>query len=193
MILYLHGLNSGSGSAKAGFLRRHLPDVEIRVPDYPAHRAADAVSILEASVAPLAGPGLMVIGSSMGGFYGRYLCGRFAVGHLVMINPALAPWRLLPAYKGPQSNPLTGETYLLTDALIDETRRFDAVPDSVARTPTTLFLDRGDEVIDARRALDLYRDHGEIHLYDGGSHGFDHMPQAAARIREIHRDLLGRL
>ena len=191
MILYLHGLNSGAASAKARALQAALPGLKILVPTYPAHRPRQAVARLEGLVARLPGESLLIVGSSMGGFYGRHLCRRFTVGHLVMINPALAPWDLLPPYAGPQHNPVTGEDYLLSAADIEETRAFGVSPNDAAETPTTLFLDRGDEIIDPRIALDRYRDQGEIHLYAGGSHGFDHMPQAIARIREIHAGLPG--
>lgn len=189
MILYLHGLNSGSASGKAQMLRAALPDIEILAPTYPAHRPERAVAMLESLIAPLGGPRLMVVGSSMGGFYGRYLCQQVPAGHLVMINPALTPWDLLPRYAGTQRNLITGEAYPLTVIHIEQTRQFGVDPKGEGQTPVTLFLDQDDEVIDVRIAMDQYEGRGEIYLYQGGSHSFDHMPEAIRRIREIHEGL----
>jgi uncharacterized protein len=185
-ILYLHGLNSSGGSAKAARLRGGLAPIEVLAPTYPAHRPRQAVERLGALLATLPTRQLVVVGSSMGGFYGQYLARRFPFGHLVLINPALRPWELLPDHVGPQFNPATGEHYQLSEREILETRPFgvETVADGI---PTTLFLDRGDEVIDYRIAEALYRGIGELHLFDGGSHAFDHMTEAVERIRALHQ------
>jgi hypothetical protein len=80
-----------------------------------------------------------------------------------------------------------GETYTLTGATIDRTRAYavgapcDGDDDGV---PTTLFLDRGDEVIDYRVAERLYAECGRLLIYDGGDHAFQHLDAAVAVIRE---------
>jgi predicted esterase YcpF (UPF0227 family) len=133
-----------------------------------------------------------LIGSSMGGFYGQYLAHRFPVSHLFMINPALKPWELLSAFAETSMTTANGETYRLSKDMIEATRAYgveqpcDGDDDGV---PTTLFLDRGDEVIDYRIAEALYRDCGRLLLYDGGDHAFQHMPQAIDIIRDtLHGD-----
>ena len=132
-----------------------------------------------------AADGLDLIGSSMGGFYAQYLARQFSVRHVYMINPALKPWALLPDFLGPQKNEATGEEYELRREDAEATRDYaiDPVCDGI---PTTLFLDKGDQVIDYRIAETLYRPCGRLQLFDGGSHLFEHMDQAAALIR---RDL----
>lgn len=75
----------------------------VLAPDYPAHRPAEAVSRLLAWFARLPSPGdrgLVLVGSSIGGFYGQYLACRLPVARLYLVNPALAPWDLLPPYLG---------------------------------------------------------------------------------------------
>ncbi len=188
MILYIHGLNSSGGSAKAAVLRSALAPIEVLAPTYPAHRPVEAVEQLTRYLETLPTERLVVVGSSMGGFYGQYLARRFRFGHLVMINPALRPWTLLPDHLGPQFNPVTGEHYELTAATVEALRGFgvDTVADGV---PTTLFLDRGDEVIDYRTAEAIYAGVGELHIFGGGSHAFDHMSDAVVRIRQLHQAL----
>jgi predicted esterase YcpF (UPF0227 family) len=182
MILYLHGLDSSGASAKAQALRAGLAPLPVLTPTYPAHRPAQAVAELSARLETLCAAGPVALaGSSMGGFYGQYLARRFPVRHLYLINPALRPWELLPRFLGPRQS-ATGECYELRPEHAGATRPYgvERVDDGV---PTTLFLDRGDETIDYRIALNLYAHQGRLLVFDGGSHGFDHLPEAIALLR----------
>lgn len=189
MIVYLHGLNSSSRSTKARVLREALAPVRLIAPDYPAHRPHAAVAVLTAVFAEFArnGEAPVLIGSSMGAFYGQYLARQFPVSHLFMINPALRPWELLSGFADVPMTTATGDSYRLSADVIAATRGYgverpcDGDDDGV---PTTLFLDQGDEVIDYRVALAQYRDCGRILLYAGGDHAFQHLEQAIGVIRD---------
>ena len=185
MILYLHGLNSGGTAGKAAALREELAPVPVLSPTYPAHRPQQAVNQLRKLLAEIESQSdrLMIIGSSMGGFYGQYLARQFLVKHLVMINPALQPWELLVGAVGEQTNFVTGERYFLRHEDVEQTRRYavEKVNDGV---PTTLFLDQGDETIDYRIAAEIYRDTGELVIFEGGDHRFQHMAEAIEIIRQ---------
>ena len=183
-ILYLHGLNSSSLSYKAGRLRQRLAPFPLLAPAYPAHRPHAAIARLSALLEALEGtvPPL-VVGSSMGGFYGQYLARRYDFARLFLINPALMPWDLLSAYLGQTMTTAAEDSYLVTRELIDQTRAY-GILDPCDGVPTTLFLDRGDEVIDYRIAEGLYRDCGRLFIYDGGDHGFQHLEEAIAVVRE---------
>jgi predicted esterase YcpF (UPF0227 family) len=194
MLLYLHGLNSGGGSAKAALLRQALYPLEVLSPTYPAHLADEAVAVLSGVLSDALGEArrrdepLLLVGSSMGGFYGQYLARRFPVDHLVMINPALRPWDLLKQVVGWQHNEALGERYYLSERMVEATRRF-GLGDVADGVPTTLLLDRGDELIDWRIAESIYSGHAEIHAFPEGSHAFDHMDEAVAIIRRLHQAL----
>ena len=78
MLVYLHGLNSSGHSDKANRLRDALEPLPLLAPDYAPHRPHEAVADLTAvleRVAADSGPPVLV-GSSMGGFYGRWLITR---------------------------------------------------------------------------------------------------------------------
>lgn len=188
MVIYLHGLNSSSRSNKAMLLRAALAPAAFIAPDYPAHRPHEALAQLSVQLRKLsrAAPPPVLVGSSMGGFYGQYLARQLPVAHLFMINPALRPWELLTSYAEAPMTTAAGETYQLTAEVIESTRAYgidnpcDGDDDGV---PTTLFLDQGDEVIDYRIARDLYRRCGRVLVYAGGDHAFAHMPQAIDVIR----------
>jgi predicted esterase YcpF (UPF0227 family) len=127
-------------------------------------------------------PGLMLVGSSMGGFYGQYLARRLPVAHLYLVNPALTPWDLFLPHLGETMTTAQGDTYEVDAELIAATRPF-GIADPCDRVPTSLFLDAGDEVIDPAIAGRLYRDCGAVHLFPGGDHAFQHMDALVASIR----------
>jgi predicted esterase YcpF (UPF0227 family) len=189
MIIYLHGLNSAGSSAKAAVLRQALAPIEVISPSYPAQSAEEAVTtLLEAfGSLPDEGPRLLV-GSSMGGFYGAWLASRVGADHLVMINPALKPWTLLQQVAGWQYNQAKDERYLLSVQMVAATQAYASEPSRVG-VPVTLLHDKGDELIDYRQAVADYDGIADIHLFEGGSHAFDHMEEAVAIVAGIHRSL----
>jgi uncharacterized protein len=182
MLVYLHGLNSSSRSAKAALLRDRLAPWPVVAPDYPAHEPEAAVEQLSTFFTDLGAQRPAVIGSSMGGFYGQWLARRFAFSHLFLINPALTPWDLFQDRIGETMTTARGETYQITAELTERTRVY-GVTDPCDGVPTTLFLDRGDEVIDYRVAQRLYRPCGRLLLWDGGDHAFQHLDEAIEVIR----------
>lgn len=187
MLVYLHGLNSSGRSVKANRLRDQLAPLPVVALDYPAHRPPDAIASLSALFTGLTethkGLEPAVIGSSMGGFYGQYLARRFRFSHLYMINPALTPWSLFRDRLGESMTTAQGEHYSVTAPLIESTRAY-GVAEPCDGTPTTLFLDRGDEVIDARIAEQLYADCGRLLIWEGGDHAFAHLDEAIETIRQ---------
>jgi predicted esterase YcpF (UPF0227 family) len=189
VIIYLHGLNSAGSSAKAAVLRESLSAIEVVSPTYPAQSAEQAVASLTQffSDLPDTGPRLLV-GSSMGGFYGAWLASRVAADHLVMINPALKPWTLLQQVEGWQYNEAKDERYFLSPEMVAATQAYATEPASIG-VPVTLLHDKGDELIDYREAVADYQGVADIHLFEGGSHGFDHMDEAVLIIGAIHQKL----
>ncbi len=194
MIIYLHGLNSAGSSGKAAILRASLPGIRIFNPTYPAHTAAEAVELLTRTLRPLIGDEgaaddpLVMVGSSMGGFYGAWMAQHLGFHHLVMINPALRPWELLSQVVGWQFNQALDERYYLSTEMVAATRQY-ALDPATDGVPTTLLLDKGDELIDYRIAERIYRGIGDIHCFEGGSHTFDHMVEAVSIIAGIHQRL----
>lgn len=190
MIVYLHGLNSSGASLKAGQLRSALFPIPVLSPSYPAHRPDEAVAILANCLEELrcklsARERWIWVGSSMGGFYGRFLARQFPVDHLYLINPALRPWELLEPYRGETFTTAGGESYRVDETLIEATRHYQ-VADDAPGPPTTVFLDEGDEVIDYRIATEIYRNRGRLYIFPGGDHAFAHLDATLDLIREAH-------
>ncbi len=68
----------------------------------------------ELGIGPNAAEGPVVVGSSMGGFYGQYLARRFRFHHLFLINPALEPWNLLARFLGQSMTTANGQEYVVS-------------------------------------------------------------------------------
>jgi uncharacterized protein len=193
LIVYLHGLNSAGTSGKAAVLRERLVPIEVYSPSYPAQSASLAIETLGEELARLvqarlSGEPLLLVGSSMGGFYGAWLAGRLGFDHLVMINPALTPWELLRQAEGWQFNQVLDERYYLSAEMVAATRGYATRPQEVGLA-VSLLLDQGDELIDYRQAVQAYRDIADIHVFAGGSHTFEHMDEAVEIIGRLHRSL----
>jgi predicted esterase YcpF (UPF0227 family) len=192
MIVYLHGFISGGTSAKAAWLRRHLPDILVLSPTYPAHLATEAPQCLREYIATARrehrqDEKLLLIGSSMGGFWSRYLAAELSAG-MVLINPATRPDVGLMDLVGVNKNEATGEEFVLTAEQVKALAAY-VRPTCDRNVPTLVLLDEADEVIDYRQAQAFYRDCGKVIVYPGGSHRFDHLAEALPEIRQIYERL----
>ncbi len=173
-------------------LREALAPVAVLSPTYPVQQPDQAVQSLSAELGILveevkqANQPLLLIGSSMGGFYAQYLSRQFSVDHLVMINPALEPWELLRQFIGWQFNEALDERYYLSEEMVAATRQF-AIDATDGEVPTTLLLDKGDELIDWRIADSIYSGIAEIHAFEDGSHLFEHMDEAVKIIASVYQ------
>jgi len=185
MIVYLHGFNSSGGSAKAAWLRRQLSHIDVLSPTYPAHVADEAPAFLRKYFADLrrnhpSDKKLLLVGSSMGGFWARYLAPELGAG-MALINPSLHPEIGLLKVVGINRNLGTGEEYELTEAQV--------LAACNRRVPTLVLLDEADEVIDYREAEAFYRECGRVVVYPGGSHQFDHLAEALPEILALYDSL----
>jgi uncharacterized protein len=192
MIVYLHGFNSGGTSGKATWLRQHLPDVTVLSPTYPAHLADEAPMFLRRYLRQQRDEHaedrrLLLIGSSLGGFWSRYLAPEFGAG-MVLINPAMHPEADLLRVVGPNTNEATGEKYVLTEAQVSDLGRYQ-VNRCNPNVPTLVLLDTADELLDYRVAQSFYQGCGRVLVYPGGSHRFDHLPQALPEIWRLYESL----
>lgn len=189
MFLYLHGFNSGGASQKAAWLRDQLAPIPVLSPTYPAHRGIEAAHFLEDYIARArrAHPQehkLVLIGSSLGGFWAQWLAPRVDAA-LVLINPALKPDEALNDVVGPQHNEATGEDYVLAAEQVRALRAYRVEPCN-PKVPTLVLLDEADELLDSHATAAAYRGCGEVLLYPGGTHRFDHLPESVAAIRALH-------
>jgi predicted esterase YcpF (UPF0227 family) len=175
MIIYLHGFNSGGQSHKAAWLR--------------AHRAQEALRVLRKFIRRLRRENshdrkLMLIGSSLGGFWAQRLAPEFGAC-IVLINPSMRPDETLARHTGRYRNEATGEETVLTAQDVQSLKTHRIEPCN-PKVPTLLLLDAEDEVLDYRVAETALRGCGKTIVYPGGSHRFEHLTEALPEIRALY-------
>ena len=181
MILYLHGFLSTGQSAKGQWFKQAFAKegIEVLTPTYPIASPQKSIDFLEAEVHRLqdatSEQNWLVMGSSMGGFYGQYLAQTYQKP-LVMINPALRAAEILGQYQGAHVHPKTQEAFAVDEGYLSELKALAREPDS--SLATLMLLDEGDEVIPFQPSLSAYKSCAEILCYPGGSHAFDHLEEA---------------
>ncbi len=114
--IYVHGFNSSPASFKAQLLIDYFAKQgwadRLDVPELPEY-PQEAMALLESLVA--AHSEVVLIGSSLGGFYTTYLTEKYSQARGVLINPAVAPHKLLVQLLGPNVNYYNGREYDLTE------------------------------------------------------------------------------
>lgn len=172
MLLYIHGFNSSAQSGKARELGAWLTARGLgeawACPDLP-HRPAEAIPLLEALIARSQGAAKL-IGSSLGGHYAAWLAERHGL-KAVHINPCIACHEKLRGEVGnTQTNWHSGETYVFSQAHLDELAQLHVERPSRPQDHL-LLVETGDSVLDYREAVAYHRGATQIVL-EGGDHGF---------------------
>ncbi len=185
-IMYVHGFNSSPGSFKAlqlkAFVEQNQLDLKYHAPmlSHWPEKAMDALEdLLEQIKADDQANGkitrILLVGSSLGGFYSTYLMARYPGLKAVLINPAVFPQELLPSYLGLNENLYTGEQYELTQDHMQQLRKLHMAEPACTQN-IKVFLQTDDEVLDYRRAENYYRQ-ADVTIIEGGDHGFQNFEQ----------------
>lgn len=171
-LVYLHGFLSSPLSFKAratkAWLADHHPQCQFVCPDLSPY-PHEAQASLEALAEQLPRP-LRLVGSSLGGFWARYLAERYAA-RAVLINPAVAPQKVVDSLVGVRvKNYYTDAFYTLTPACAALLRGLAGAP--VRRHERYwLLLQTGDETLDYRDAVAHFAGARQT-VIAGGDHAF---------------------
>lgn len=175
-LIYLHGFNSSPQSLKAqqtlDFVSKNHPQINLIIPEL-AVSAHDALSQIKQIVdniklqSPKADIGF--VGSSMGGFLATK-CSELYNAKAVLINPAVAPHRLITHLIGEHTNPYSGKSFSVTEQDGEELAKihFDKI---TSPANFWVLLQQGDETLNYRDAAALYQS-CRITLEPLGDHGF---------------------
>jgi len=172
-LIYLHGFNSSPESYKAKVLHAYMAQHGIldqliipAIPSVPAEAMAMLAALYEQNRKQAE---VAVAGSSLGGFYATCLAERFGC-KAVLINPAVRPHLLLQKYLGENKNYHTAESWMLDASHIEQLQQLDTI--SITQPERyLLLLQKGDETLDYRQALEKYKDCPRV-LEEGGDHSF---------------------
>ncbi|HEY3698956.1 MAG TPA: YqiA/YcfP family alpha/beta fold hydrolase [Spongiibacteraceae bacterium] len=173
VLIYLHGFLSSPGTLKArqlgDYLRAQAISADLRIPLLPD----EASSALEAAEATLRNAladtaRVALVGSSMGGFYATILAQRYDL-RAVLINPAVAPHRLIHRHLGRNRNPYTWREFTLDETHVAQLEAMQ--PQLVKPDLFWLLAQSGDEVLDYREAVAFYARSKQT-VEAGGDHQF---------------------
>ena len=193
-VLYLHGFRSSPLSAKARFLaawfQHHHPQVVWSCPQLPASPKTSA-ELISHLVQDWPAQSLLVVGSSLGGFYATWLAGQKACRAL-LLNPAVHPARDLAAYIGehPVWQQPEDQIFFLP-AYIDELKAMYlgaelsclGLPDAAN---ILALIATGDEVLDWREMAARYA-HAQQHIVQGSDHGLSDFAHHWNQLRFNYR------
>ncbi len=161
------------------WLLAERPDIQYYCPFLSAHPAL-ARERLENLLASLSDTRIMLMGSSLGGYWASFFAERDNLP-AVLINPAVTPSMLLPDFLGqPLKNYHTDDTYVLNEFDVAAIRAVDT-PVIKRKTNFWLMVQSGDETLDYRQAVDKYQGCRQL-VENGGDHSFQgferHIPAA---------------
>lgn len=183
-ILYLHGFRSSPKSFKAQMLARHVAQLHEQgtqlnwvCPQLPPS-PAQAWALIEQTTASWPTDTMVVLGSSLGGFYATVLAEHRGC-RAGVINPAVEPARDLARHIGEQTSFHDPQDhFFFRPEFIDEFK-------ALARYPITrperywALIAKGDEVLDWHEMSARYQG-SQLTLIEGSDHAvsdFDqHMP-----------------
>lgn len=95
--IYFHGYASSGTSNTAKLLKEYYPNIAVISPTYNTRNAHSAMETLENIVARYASQEVVLIGTSLGGFFANYFSNKYGLP-AVLINPCLDPQKLLQKY-----------------------------------------------------------------------------------------------
>jgi len=113
---------------------------------------------------------IVLIGSSLGGYYAACLAEKFNL-YAVLINPVIRPWELLRDYLGINMNVYSHERYELTQDHLEQLQYMDVIKPSHPEN-YLLLVQTADELLDYQQAVKTFNQSRKI-IIQGGSHGFD--------------------
>jgi predicted esterase YcpF (UPF0227 family) len=183
-LLYLHGFTSAPQSKKALALHARMAQIGCgdaflcpQLPPSPREAIALAESLIAAAAKPV-----MLVGSSLGGYYATWLAERHAL-KAVLVNPAVVAHIQLADYVGRHANLYTGEEFDFTQQHIDELRALE-VPKLSHPENFWLLVETGDQTLDYRKAVAKYQGARQSVLA-GGDHSFTRWPDVLDAVLDF--------
>ncbi|HEX7648874.1 MAG TPA: YqiA/YcfP family alpha/beta fold hydrolase [Noviherbaspirillum sp.] len=177
MILYLHGFRSSPRSFKAQLLGQRMKELgrgdEYVCPQLPAS-PREAISLAQGLLAGVPAGEVVLIGSSLGGYYATWLAEQIGC-RAVLLNPAVKPPRDLEKYVGVTTAYHSDERFEFKRDYIAE---LEALAVERITRPERYFLmaATGDEVLDWREMTAHYPG-ARQHVIEGSDHGISEFAQ----------------
>lgn len=179
-LIYLHGFRSSPQSFKAQRLGQAMAQAgrahDFVCPALPASPAA-AIALIVDRIAPNARD--VVVGSSLGGYYARYLaevCGA----RTVLLNPSIRPAESLARHLGRGTLFHSDEPFEFIAEHLAELRRFE-VPRVSRPERALLIAATGDELLDWREMVAAWPG-AQTLVIEGSDHALSDFEQHINRV-----------
>jgi len=176
MILYLHGFRSSPASFKAQAAADYMSRQGLsgrffcpQLPESPFSSVSLASQLMEGHDPA----GMLLIGSSLGGYYATFLAERTGC-KAVLLNPVVDPWHVKAGAANPPDTLELADWEMDREKYADELRRFQVR--RITR-PERYFLiaATGDELLDYRQMCAHYDKARQI-IIDGSDHSLSEFP-----------------
>ena len=184
LLVYLHGFRSSPRSSKAvmtGEAIKALSTADKPIEWYCPQLMASpkhSMDMVEQQIKQSKADHLVVIGSSLGGFYANYLAEKYGC-KAVVLNPAVRAARELAPHVGMMTAYDSNEPFDFRPEYIDELK---ALQIERISNPSRYFLiaAKGDELLDWKEMTQFYLGAQQLVL-EGSDHGIadyaDHLPK----------------
>lgn len=180
MILYLHGFRSSPASAKARLLGEAFEKLGLasawvcpQLPASPSETIALCEQLIDQHQQRLGHDRLVVIGSSLGGFYATYLAETHRAPAAVL-NPAVQASRDLLPHVGSHRSYHSDEAYEFMLSHIDELKQL-VIPHLANPSRYYLLACTGDEVLNWQEMVQYYQG-CHLNLVQGSDHSISDFP-----------------
>ena len=183
-IIYLHGFRSTGNSGKTQTLKEMFPKHKVIGCDYSPHSPLKAERQLRELITKetkLKGDGeITVIGTSLGGFWARWMTKEFSVKSL-MINPSLHPDQTLS----------TGEFEIYDESHsiitvspndLETFKKYKVSTDEARELNCEVWVALNDELLDANAIVDELEELHKLMTFESGGHRFSQFGEMGSEL-----------
>ncbi|GED12047.1 YqiA/YcfP family alpha/beta fold hydrolase [Aneurinibacillus migulanus] len=189
MLLNIHGFSSSGTNAKYTFLRSVFPEETIVSFDLPIEPRA-AIRELEQSIEKHKTEPILLVGSSLGGFYAYYLSVKYDC-HAALLNPSLMPFATLMDCLGENTNYDTGEPFVFTEGHIKQLRdMFQEIYLEGNHALLHVFVCEDDERLDHTQTRKMLKGCGTFVSFPNGGHRFAELERIQDTMSHIYAALI---
>ena len=179
-ILYIHGFGSSGLGGKAKIFREYFKNLGINfIAPTLSHIPDLAILTLEEIIKNC--DDVKLIGSSLGGFYSIYLADKYNL-KATLINPSVNPDDTLQVAMPRALNYYDLSYFDWNDDYLKMFKKYKITPNN--HDIYLILLQKGDETLDYKEALNLLQD-ANIILEDGGNRSFEGIEQHLDKIKKF--------
>lgn len=188
MIIYIHGFSSSANSTKGQILKDYFAGKEkVLTPGLP-EEPDKTIKVLEDLINSAKNEKVMLIGSSLGGFYALVLHSKYKNISTVLINPALYPYEQLKSYVGKNINRSNGEEFEWKEEYLVQLKKMNDNMNFKDDDKVMLLLAKDDELINYKETLEIMGNTGEIISFDDAGHQFSRFSEVLDRICNFYKN-----